>query len=56
MNIWSGSQHNPIPNRDLARETLVATPIVIRQMTPEERAWVESLTPPQKRRKSGPYW
>lgn len=36
MNIWSGSRHNLIPNRDLARETLVVTPNVIREMTAEE--------------------
>ncbi|GEO26257.1 hypothetical protein AAC03nite_20420 [Alicyclobacillus acidoterrestris] len=52
MSVKIGQQlgHTPIP-RDDRRDTCGSGPVAIRPMTPEGRAWVESLKPPVKPKK-----
>ncbi len=40
-----------VPRRDMAREKAVYSEVFVRPMTPEERAWIESLKPPVKPKK-----
>lgn len=48
MKLQSTVMHTPVPKRDLERETLVNNGYTVRQMTAEERTWMDSLEPPKK--------
>lgn len=42
-----------VPRRDMERERATYSEVIVRQMTPEERTWIESLKPPEKTKKGG---